>query len=53
MSRKSSLKPQHRLPVYNDKTEWESCWCQFQIISRSYAWDNQKQVTQLLLCLKD
>ncbi|CAC5381761.1 unnamed protein product [Mytilus coruscus] len=51
MSRMSSK--EHRLPVYNDKDEWESFWCQFQIISRSYAWDNQKQATQLLLCLKD
>ncbi|CAG2206102.1 unnamed protein product [Mytilus edulis] len=53
MSRMSSNEPQHRLPFYNGKTEWESFWCQFQIISRSYAWDNQKQATQLLLCLQN
>ncbi|CAC5381815.1 unnamed protein product [Mytilus coruscus] len=53
MSRMSSNEPQHRLPVYNGKDEWESFWCQFQIISKSYTWDNQKQATQLLLCLKD
>ncbi|CAG2185457.1 unnamed protein product [Mytilus edulis] len=40
MSRMSSNEPQHRLPFYNGKTEWESFWCQFQIISRSYAWDS-------------
>ncbi|CAC5383460.1 unnamed protein product [Mytilus coruscus] len=53
MSRMSSNEPQHRLPAYNGKDEWESFWCQFQIISRRYAWDNHKQATQLLLCLKD
>ncbi|VDH91829.1 Hypothetical predicted protein [Mytilus galloprovincialis] len=51
MSRMSSNEPQHRLPFYNGKTEWESFWCQFQIISRSYAWEQSEASNTAVIML--
>lgn len=45
--------PKFRLPYYTGKTEFKSFWAVFQIGVKKFEWSNEKQVEQLMCCLKD
>ena len=45
--------PKFRLPYYNGKGDFPSFWNIFQLGVKKFKWDNDRQVEQLLCCLKD
>ena len=45
--------PKFRLPYFNGKTDLKSFLSVFEIGVRKFQWDNDKQIEQLMCCLKD
>jgi len=45
--------PKFRLPYFNGKGDFMSFWSVFEIGVKKFHWDNEKQVEQLMCCIKD
>ena len=52
--RKNSDEPKQSMPYFYGKpNEWENFWMKFEILTRKYHWDEDRQRENLILCMRD